>query len=562
MIGNLRLISGLILFIFVCGHFLNHAVGITTIDAMSAVSQFTIDPWRTLPGTILILWALITHGCLAVWSTLQRRTFKSNSYDRLQLVLGFLIPLLIAEHLFATRLLHEVFDYSEGYPFVLYSLWVSAPFKGIILCIALITVWVHGCIGWHNWFKLKSWYAPYQKPALFMAILIPALALAGLLSSRFRTLDAASDRDWVQAIFEEFPSDIPSVISFVETGEASIFVTMIAIVFMILLYHGARIAWTRQRSKMHLQYRNPQTAFVGDLRLRPDTSILDTLRLAGIEHASVCGGRGRCSTCRIRIDVGQDALSAPGSTETKVLERISAPPNVRLACQVFPQTPLSVTALLGPNASVKDAGPRPRHQDGAEQDVVILFADLRAFTKLSETRLPYDVAYLLNRYFAAMGTAIEMSGGHLDKFIGDGVMAIFGIDTNIETASRQAIEATMQMARNLEQLNSDLSAELKDPLRIGIGLHSGLSIVGNMGFKSATSITAIGDVVNTASRLESLSKDHTAQLVVSERTASLSGFDFSAFPLHSVTVRGRTDALDVRVITSALMIEAKNGQEN
>ena len=92
-------------------------------------------------------------------------------------------------------------------------------------------------------------------------------------------------------------------------------------------------------------------------------------------------------------------------------------------------------------------------------------------------------------------------------------------------------------------------------------MHSGLSIVGNMGFKETTNITAIGDVVNTASRLESLSKDHAAQLVVSERTANLSGFDFSSLPLHSVTVRGRMDPLDVRVLSSALLVENTNNRQ-
>ncbi|WP_157967761.1 adenylate/guanylate cyclase domain-containing protein [Cohaesibacter intestini] len=554
MIGTLRLTSGLILFLFVSGHFINHAVGITTIEAMNAVSAFTITPWRTLPGTILLSAALVTHGTLAVWSVIRRRTLRTSLKDWIQLTLGFLIPLLIASHVFATRITYEVYGYSERYSYELWSLWVASPQKAITLCVALLVVWTHGCIGWHNWLSTKSWYLRNRNPALFIAILVPALALAGLISGRYRIIEQVQEPGWLDAVLAPIRPHFPGMAQMVFGGEFRVRLVTVAIIVTIILYHLIRWVLNAQKAKTRLHYRNPQTGLSADLNMRPDMSLLDTIRSAGIAHASVCGGRGRCSTCRVRIDHSLTDMPPPDATEQKVLERISAPPNVRLACQLFPPSPLSVTALLGPNPSAKDAGPQPRHHAGMEQDLVILFADLRGFTKLSESRLPYDVAYLLNRYFAAMGTAIEASGGHLDKFIGDGVMALFGIDGNIESASRQAIAATMRMARNLDKLNEDLATEMNAPLKIGIGLHSGLSIVGNMGFRNATSITAIGDVVNTASRLESLSKDHDAQLIISERTARYCGHDLSGFPLQSVTLRGRQDALEVRVIGSALKI--------
>ena len=153
-------------------------------------------------------------------------------------------------------------------------------------------------------------------------------------------------------------------------------------------------------------------------------------RIAGIPHASVCGGRGRCSTCRVRIGGPDRAkLPPPSPEEQKVLARVGAPANVRLACQLRPPPGhYRVTPLLPASAGPVEAYRRQPQAHGGEHYVAILFADIRGFTSISEGKLPYDVVFLLNRYFRATGQAVEAAGGRLDKFIGDGVMAIFGLD--------------------------------------------------------------------------------------------------------------------------------------
>ncbi|MFP6697518.1 MAG: adenylate/guanylate cyclase domain-containing protein, partial [Alphaproteobacteria bacterium] len=129
----------------------------------------------------------------------------------------------------------------------------------------------------------------------------------------------------------------------------------------------------------------------------------------------------------------------------------------------------------------------------------MLFADLRAFTKFSESKLPYDVVFALNQYFRGMGQAVEEAGGHLDKFICDGVMALFGVRGDLEQGCQQALEAAAGMSHALEHLNHQLLHDLDQPLRIGI--HAGPAIVGEMGYLAETTITAIGDNINTALRL-------------------------------------------------------------
>jgi adenylate cyclase len=155
-----------------------------------------------------------------------------------------------------------------------------------------------------------------------------------------------------------------------------------------------------------------------------------------------------------------------------------------------------------------------------------------------------------------MGTAVEQAGGRIDKFIGDGVMALFGIEEGVAVGSRSALEAARRMAQSLEELNRSLISDLREPLRIGIGLHSGAVIVGEMGYGRATSLTAIGDAVNTASRLEAMTKDFEAQLIVSAPLAAHAGVDLGAFPRHQIDVRGRSQTLDIHVVASALELPA------
>ena len=159
--------------------------------------------------------------------------------------------------------------------------------------------------------------------------------------------------------------------------------------------------------------------------------------------------------------------------------------------------------------------------------------------------------FVLNRYFAAMGRAVESAGGHVDKFIGDGVMALFGVSSDPDTGCREALAAARLMSLRLDELNEALRAELAQPLRIGIGVHAGPVIVGEMGYGGATTITAIGDAVNTASRVESLTKEFGVQLVISDEVIARAGLDRTLFRWEEVEIRGRQEMLAVAVLHSA-----------
>jgi adenylate cyclase len=288
------------------------------------------------------------------------------------------------------------------------------------------------------------------------------------------------------------------------------------------------------------------------LKIHLGTSVLEASRGAGIPHASICGGRGRCSTCRVRVSDPSCDLAGPSPDEQHVLRRVAAAPDVRLACQLRPQVAVHVWPLISPAAvTAKDGFVRPSQFQGLEREIAILFADIRGFTQLSEHKLPYDVVFILNSYFAEMGAAVEETGGRVDKFMGDGVMALFGLDASPQQACRQALGAAHSMFQRLDQLNKALAPDLPEPLRIGIGVHCGPVIVGEMGYGATMDLTAIGDAVNTASRLEALCKPYGCELVVSSEVSDRAGLNLSSFPLQTLDIRGRKGSLAAYTLNSA-----------
>ena len=318
------------------------------------------------------------------------------------------------------------------------------------------------------------------------------------------------------------------------------------LIALVLIARWVRLLIERTKRRVVLTYPNGKK-----VEIVPGMTVLEASREANIPHASVCGGRGRCSTCRVRCGPGSEHLPEPSAEEAKVLQRVGAPEGVRLACQIRPSHSLTITPLLPAATGPKAAWKQPPHMQGSEREICVMFADIRSFTRFSETKLPYDVVFVLNRYFRAMGDAIQGAGGQIDKFIGDGVMALFGADTEPDEACRRALAAAKAMGAALDELNRSLAHDLPEPFRMGIGIHFGAVIVGEMGYGKAISFTAIGDVVNTAARLEAACKEYKCQLIVSEALAERAGVDLSRFPHQEIEVRGREAGVGIRTINLA-----------
>ena len=244
-------------------------------------------------------------------------------------------------------------------------------------------------------------------------------------------------------------------------------------------------------------------------------SVLEASRVGSIPHVSVCGGRGRCSTCRVRVLDGLDRLPQPSALERATLGRSRAGRDVRLACQLRPTRDVSVIPVVAVSETGASGGARRLGSASHERELAVLFCDLRGFTRRAEMWLPFDTVFLLNRYFEMVGAAVDGAGGYIDKFIGDGALALFGLSSPPEQACRRALDAAGRIARGLDGLNVQFAAQLADPLRIAMGLHLGPAVVGDMGYGEAVNLTAIGDSINVASRLEGEAKARNVEAVVS-----------------------------------------------
>jgi adenylate cyclase len=553
MVRRIRLTTGLVLFAYVATHLTNHALGLFSLQAMEAGREYFLLLWRNPVGTAALYGSLITHFALALWAIYSRRRLDYTIGEAAQLLLGIAIPALLALHMVGSRGAHELAGTNDTYTFVLLAQWrFGAPEALWTQSLGTIAAWVHGCIGLAYWLRLKPFFTKWQFVLFAVALLLPVLALLGYTHAGRAVLEMSADPDWRRAALAAIGPPDRAAQAILLAVRDGIWWTVGGGVAAALALRFIRQVAERNRNRVRVSYPDGRT-----VNIPPGTSILDASRLGGIPHASVCGGRGRCSTCRVRVMDGADALPAPSPEEQRVLERIGAPPHVRLACQTRPTVNVDVMPLLPPTAGIRESQPRPGYLRGQEREIAILFADLRDFTRFSERKLPYDVVFVLNRYFAGMGAAVESAGGHLDKFIGDGVMALFGIGNDISVGCRQAIEAARLMGERLDELNRSLEHDLDEPLRIGIGIHVGHAIIGEMGYGTATSLTAIGDSVNTASRIEAMTKEYKAQLVLSEDVARNAGVDLSGFPAHELSVRGREEPIRAIVVARTAELSEK-----
>lgn len=540
-LGTARLWTGLILFAFVLCHLTNHAFGIISLDAQNAAAKLLSDPWASPVGIVVLSGAALIHVSVNLYSLWRRRTLRLKGWEWVQFLSGLLIPILMLDHALANRLLIDLYRANTDYYVVQGFFWLAAPAYAAKQAIALIVAWIHGSIGMWHWLKMKRWFARAQTLLLASAIVIPALSLAGFIASGNETLrEAASDPEYLQFLLDD-ANWTPEFLG----GVHSIYLNSLAIYGAIL--GSIAVAWTIRRAKAGLGAARVVYGEGKAMALLPGATLLETLRANGVPHPSVCGGRGRCTTCRVLVRSGFDALPAPEVVEANALHRIGFPDHVRLACQIRPSGALSVVPLLSPHATPAD-GRRPGHLLGREQLVTVLFVDLRGSTGLGEARLPFDTLFILNQFFAEMIKALKETGGHYSNFTGDGLMALYGLSGPKEDGCRAALRGAHGMLTRLDALNETLQGDLREPLRIGVGIHTGEAIVGEMGPPDARTVSAIGDTVNTTARLEGLSKDFGKAIVVSADTIRLGGITLAGVEPVKSKVRGRQQTISVYAI--------------
>ena len=541
-IRRVRLYSGLVLFTFVSSHLLNHALGLLSLQAMEAGRWLFIAVWRNPVGSVLLLGAILVHLALAFWAICLRRHLRMPLWQAVQLGLGLFIPLVLVNHALFTRGAASAYGYQDSYTMLVLLFWKLRPDLGLWQSVLLLAAWTHGCIGIHYALRMRAGYHRWAMVLYTLAILVPVLALLGFAQAGKYVSTLANDPAWLRlTIADAQVPDAVALAALYQTRDSILYA--LAILLGLTLLARALRYWHEAGRSVRIHYPNHQVVTVPK-----GFTVLEASRQAGIAHASVCGGRGRCSTCRVRVDAPHGGLPEPQPAEARVLARVGAAANVRLACQLRPLLDITVTPLIPPSIPPALALTQGHLMAGEERDICVLFADLRGFTGLSERRLPYDVVFLLNRYFDTVGQAIEAAGGVANQFTGDGVMAMFGLQGGLQAGARDALQAAAGMQKAIDDLSADLHEELDAPLRLGIGIHCGSTVVGHMGRGVATYLTAVGDVVNTASRLQDMTKKFQCQLIMSAPVAQYAGLDASGMQHAQITVRNREQPITIIVI--------------
>ena len=448
---------------------------------------------------------------LGFWALYARRHFRWTRLEATQLVLGLSIPFLLADHFIGTRVALSQFGLEKGYAQELLKFWVHSPFSGALQAILSPD-------------RLDS---RLSRPA-FLA------AAQAILSARERASSGRSPcscrRSRCSAITRAASARCKRLRT--QCGERAIrppstSAPRLRTRLCSTSARGSSPSWARRWPSTFFArgVRRWREHRVGSIRLTyPDRtirvprgfSVLEASLINDIPHAHVCGGRGRCSTCRIRVLTDLSALPAPSAAEHAVLERVHAAPGVRLACQLRPTSDIAFVPMLSPHATTVDAYRSGSSYSGVERYVVIMFVDMRGSSRLAEGRLPFDTVFVINQFLDAVSSAILAAGGEPNQILGDGLLALFGMGGKPEAACRQAIAACAAIAARVETLNSALAYALLEPIRFGIGIHAGVTIAGNIGYERHAQFTVIGDAVNVAARLEELTKPFGCEVMMSE----------------------------------------------
>lgn len=546
-VRQVRIGCGLVLFTYLVSHFLNHALGNISLDALAIGVHIHTAFWQFLPVAILFYTAALVHCGLGIWALYQRRQFKWKAVEPLQLVLGLTVPALILTHIIGVRLGQTLFGNEKLYPQELYSFWVAHPYKMWLMPSVLVIAWVHGCIGLYFWLRMKRFFASSAPYLLAAAVLIPTLALLGFYQAGRSVVEDSVSAEWQAQNLSSRQVGTPAEQDALDEIADGALIFYFGLLGLALLAKAVRTLNDRRAGTVTLSYANGRT-----IRVPKGFSVLEASLRHNLPHASVCGGRARCSTCRIRVISDSNALPVPSRREAFVLSRIGATdPSIRLACQLRPTEDLAFFQLFVPHAMSANAHASHPQRIGQERYLVSMFVDMRGSTSLAEHRLPFDTVFIVNRFLNAVSQAIVACGGEPNQFAGDGELALFGLRTDRQTACRQALKAASMIAANIDELNQFFGDDLRQPIGFGIGIHAGDVIVGDIGYRDHMVFTALGDAVNVAARLQDMTKNLSCEVILSEEVCRTAGLADNALPRQEVAIRGRTELMMVRYVTQA-----------
>jgi adenylate cyclase len=509
---DLRMASGLVLFTYIAAHLVNHALGLISLDAAEQGLGYAVEVWKSLPGTVLLYGAAAAHFLLALWAVYERRTFRLPPAELLRIALGFTLPIILINHFANTRLAYDLFGLSSDYTRVVANLW-AANSQGMQLGL-LAPGWLHGCLGLHFAFNRRPLYRQLRLVLFGVALLLPVLSALGFIAMgrelSTNTAAAAAAQDYLGPAHAAERAGIARWHSELLIG----YFCVIGAAF------GARAVrnMVERGGKRLISIAYPGRT----VRVPRGWSVLEASRSFHLPHASMCGGRARCSICRVRVTAGKDVCPATGRDEQATLRRIGAAPDVRLACQLRPAGDISVVPLVRTARPIyRPTGP----QRSGERDIVVMFCDFLNRDELARAQLPQDHLYLMTAYIDALNNVICASDGTLSTIRLDGICALFDLDREPARAARLALQAAGAIERAISDLDDRLGREGNRKLNVAVSIHGGRTVVSEVGSTDPPTLMAVGETMEVANELRKAAAAHGKSFAISEAVTTAAGVE-------------------------------------
>ena len=519
------LVSGLALFVFAAAELCNYATGLVSLETMGDIAAWRTALLRSWPGTALLFVAFVSHIGTTLWFVARRATLRMSLSDAVLTFSGILVPLLLLPYIVDTRGANLLFGVDDDSLYKLARLWPEHAFLYVTLIVLL---WGHGCLGLHQWLKLRPRYATIAPVLAVVALALPIAAVAGLV--------AAARVVGVLMADDAFAAQVRAATRWPSaTAEDALWRWRLAAVaaYAALLVAAAGAVIMRflrivVAPKIDIIYVNGST-----LKASTGPTLLEISRIHRVPHADGCGGRGRCTACSVRIEQGEASLPPRTAAELEMLG--AEDPLVRLACQIRPTAALTVTRL----AHTADAAATEPELDsaGIERQVAALCVQLQDQAALMGARRAYDAIFLLNEFLDMAYTAVANHKGWVVRMTGGGLVAVFGRDDSPQAACRAAAAASADIDIALDRINEKFAAELGRPIAVAMGLAFGAAYLGRIGAGPSKVLTAIGPVIDAASGLAALTEARGSQLLSDSIALEAAGLDATGFELVSLTAK-------------------------
>src|SRR5262245_12993865 len=488
---DLRLASGLVLFAYLTTHLSNHALGLISLQVAEAGLILNAQVWSSSTGTIVLYGAFVLHFLLAFWAIYQRRTLRLPPLELLRNVLGLWLPVLLLGHVTATRLEFELIGSDPTYARIVAALWASdAEWRQIGL---LAPGWLHGCLGLYYAFGHRPLFRRLQLVLFAIALLVPVLSALGFITMA---------RDIARIPKPGGPANVVQVSAETEATKATMKWWHDGILWVYVGLIGATLAARQVRNIVERRRRGLVTISYPNRNVHVPRgwSVLEASRAFHIAHASSCGGRARCSTCRVRVTSGDEFCPEPSVDERATLERIGAEPDVRLGCQLRPEGNIAVSLLVLSERPVYRVKTPPLD---SERDVVLLFCDFANSEALTRDYMAHDALFAFKRYAESACQAIRSAGGTICYVEHDSIFALFGLSGDLDHASRCALTATADIERALRDLNDRLGREWGCRAEIAVSIHAGRVALSKIG-QLTDLIIAAGDALKVVAEMRKL----------------------------------------------------------